>query len=373
MLLCTDARAQEGRHLLLVLHPPSDQRLDDLTAGLTGALRNTTITLYTVKTHHRPDGARHAEGELSEAKDAYEFLRFDESLRHLNDAIAALKNNAVPSNAVDTLKEAYLYRAMNFLALDKAQDAEQAVADYSCIAGGSGPDPVLYPPPLIDIIEKERSQGDRDLLTVTITTSPPGADVFIDGRKVGTSPAVIPLHPCRHFLRLTGPAYSTKSASLMVSNTKTAFAFDMEPDPLSIESGTLSRGQILGILMAYKTDEIVILSLHKGRITIAAARASPFTVSTSTILYKDRRQALEDITVFLRPGKHTTAPDTILAVSPDKRAEHPERTGNRWYKNKWLWTAGAAIVAGGLIWGLSSGLSRSSTPSSSTGSISITW
>ncbi len=370
MLVGSNALAQGSRHILLVLRPPSDQLLLGIKDDLIRRLRDATITLYADEAPDRVSDTKHAEAGLSKAREAYEFLRFDESIRHLNKVISELKGTAVSDDAIDMLKEAYLYLAMNYLALDREQEAKGVVDDYRCISGESRPDPLQYPPSLIGLIDAQRAQSADGLLTITITTFPQGAGVFLDGKKAGDSPTVIRVYPCCHFLRLVKQAYITQRAKLVVNNRKTVFTFDMEPDPSAIEVPALDKERTLGMLKAHKADEIVVLSINKGRISISAVKAHQFTASASTLIYKDRKQALDGIAEFIRPEKGRTAPDKILSVPTDTRVERPMRTGDEWYENKWLWAAGAAVIAGGLILGLSGG-DRKSSPN--TGSVSIKW
>jgi hypothetical protein len=42
---------------------------------------------------------------------------------------------------------------------------------------------------------------------ITITTTPPGATVLVDGAAVGSSPVVVPLNPGPHRLRATMSGY----------------------------------------------------------------------------------------------------------------------------------------------------------------------
>lgn len=370
MLVGSNALAQGGRHVLLVLRPPSDQLLLGIKDDLIRRLHDATITLYADEATDRVPDSKHAEAELSKGREAYEFLRFDESIRHINKAISELKGTAISDDAIDMLKEAYLYLAMNYLALDREQAAKGVIDDYRCISGESRPDPLQYPPSLIALIDAHRVQGADGLLTITITTSPQGAGVFLDGKKAGDSPAVIRAYPCYHFLRLAKHAYITQRAMLVVNSKKTAFNFDMEPDPSAIEVPALDKERTLGMLKAYKADEIVVLSINKDRISISAVKAHPFTASASTLIYEDRKQALAGIAEFILPEKGRTAPDTILSVPTVTRVERPLGTGGEWYENKWLWAAGAAVIAGGLILGLSGG-DRKSSPN--TGSVSIKW
>ncbi len=374
MLLSVCAHAEDKEHLLLILDPGSDRRLLQLKDGLALALTDTTIILYTQEKQFRDYDMTRTEAGLSHAREAYEFLRFDESIGYLNKIVAELKNNADSDNVMDVLREAYLYLAMDYLALDKETDAAQAIDEYLCVAGQSSPDPVLYPPNLVSLVDRQKIKNAINISTITVTTTPSGAAVFIDGDRAGNSPVSVQEYAGAHFIRISRQAYRTKKAVFKVSNDTTAINFDLLPDPVAAEDMIFQKEQMIGMLNAYKADRIVMVSsddtTQAHRITVSTVTARTLTPSSASFIYTGEKQAVGEIMRFIQPAAGAHASYKTLPLFTDADKEHTQQKNSSWYENKWLWTAGAALIAGGLVF---AGLAEDRKSSSTTGSIAVRW
>lgn len=374
MLLSVCAHAEDKEHLLLILKPGSDSRLLQLKDGLAQALTNTTISLYTQEKQFRDYDITRTEAGLSHAREAYEFLRFDESIGYLNKVVAELKNNADSDNVLGVLREAYLYLAMNYLALDKETDAAQAIDDYLCVAGQSSPDPVLYPPNLMGLVDRQKIINAKNISTLTVTTTPSGAAVFIDDDRAGNSPVSVQVYACAHFIRISRQAYRIKEAVCKVSKDTTAINFDLLPDPVATWDMISQKEQMIGMLSAYKADRIVMVSSDDtqpaNRITVSAITARTLTPSSTSFIYTGEKQAIGEIIRFIQPAADAHASYKTLPAFTDAEKGQTQQKTPSWYENKWLWTAGAALIAGGLVF---AGLAEDRKSSSTTGSIAVRW
>jgi hypothetical protein len=382
MLLNGYAYAQTGRRLLIIIQPPCDSLLFELKDNMSQRVHNVSFNMY------EPSGQCREEidvtDELSKGKEAYEFLRFEESLDILNKIIARLSVHLNSNESLDMLKEAYLYSAMDYLALDKITDAWNAVDAYLCVSGTPLLDANLWPPNLVNLI-KSRSNKNRisgthgSFMSVTVTTNPSESEVFIDGDNSGISPLHIDLLQCTHYVRVSKRTYLTKGIPIIISKDTRVINIELAPDTLAMSDSPLSAEQIKYLIDRHKVDGILMLS---STVTQAAIRkdirinakiidARSLTPSSVTFAYKNKDQASEELVRFIQTEQDINIQsDAMSKIMDQENTDKNRRTSISWYKNKWLWAAGATIVAGGIIYAATQGNAHQS---STTGSISIKW
>ncbi len=371
MLASTSIYAQDRRHILLILRPPSDTVLLMLKNGLGRSLTDVSLDTYgpvEPETEIPPD----IEVNLSNGKEAYEFLRFNESIHYLNAVTSGLQGVAGADKALSIIKEAYLYLAMDYLALDMEPDAEKTVNNYLCVSGTPVLDPDLWPPNLVHSVENQSQRIAGNTITVSVKTNPPDSEVFIDGRMAGSSPITINILPCTHFIKIVRQGYIAKKTVLQVNNTTHEISIDLEPDLLITTDTFIAGEQASNVLSTYRADALLFLTSGITETTartttwIRAYLAEAQSNTTTSVLfnYTNEQQAVAELSRFLNHK------NTALQPLDHKPESEPSAVHQKWYENKWLWAAGTAILAGGLAFSLAQDQKRGPQ---TTGSIMIKW
>ena len=377
MLLSVAVYAQSGRHVLVIIRPADDQVLLELVNTTGKQLRTVSFVRY--EPAEQPVEASDETDALAKGKEAYEFLRFEESLAILNKAIERLNEHLNSSESLNMLREAYLYRAMDYLALDKNTDARKAVDAYLCIAGTPNLDANLWPPNLVNLIQKQLIDTQGSFATVTVATNPPDAEIAVDGNPAGVSPVHLNLSQCTHYIKAGKKAYLTKNAPVAISGNTHLINLELTPDTLTISNGLFSGEQIRYLSDRYPSDALLTLSstmtqtTQKKEIWIKAQIIDTHTLADSsrTFAYEDLNRASGELARFVQPEQDVSVQQDVMKTPMDQKSTGRNKpVSDAWYKNKWVWTAGAAIVAGCIVYATTNTGSHSS---STTGSLSVSW
>jgi hypothetical protein len=168
---------------------------------------------------------------LQRAWDSYYGLDFNFSmsdLRTIDTSLDALRDLSLQA---DILFETLVLRGMNSRALGRKD-----YIDYFQEAAGIKPDANLqseiYSPDVIAIFEKARENvqsGPRS--TLSVSGSPFGSTVFIDGRKKGNSPVTLKdIPPGPHFVGVEHEGYESFRKKVGLGNWKAStINFDLTP------------------------------------------------------------------------------------------------------------------------------------------------
>jgi hypothetical protein len=85
-------------------------------------------------------------------------------------------------------------------------------------------------------------------VSVSIASNPSGADIFIEGQKMGVTPASIPVAIGKQSVTLKLlPEYLEQTNTIIVTNDNKSFSFDLKPDPNSIEQKRMFINTIYNI------------------------------------------------------------------------------------------------------------------------------
>ncbi|MGC8578813.1 MAG: PEGA domain-containing protein [bacterium] len=376
-VLSTIAHASDTeRHLLVILHPENDSVLVGLKDAVARQTNNILFVEYKPDTNKQTLMPEILEN-LSKGKEAYEFLKFEESIKHLNSAVNQLKTNLSSDEAINLLREAYLYLAMDYLALDKTYEAKCIADNYICISGTISLDPDLWPPNLIELLKQQKALIKAHY--INITTIPSDAHIYIDGNSIGMSPTSANLSECSHYLHITKPMYLQKDIQFNINKETNSMDIPLEMDPLAISNEHLTDAQITALSSKYHVDGILILysyftdtSLHNKRIVHARLiDVQNNQTRYANIGYRNHKQATDELISILTPNNSVvnTNPqinNKLTSFTDDKK----QPALHSWYENKWLWTACGAVLTGGVIYATTQ---NNKNHTSSTGTISIKW
>jgi hypothetical protein len=145
--------------------------------------------------------AQRARPLLDRARAAYVAMQWDQALATLRAAEVELEPSVWTEDDLGALAEAAVLRAMVRLALGDGADAEESLRAAASWARDLGLDAERTPPPVRDLWDAMRREARIGApASRAITSTPPGAQVLLDGRPVGSTPVTIAGAPGRHFL-----------------------------------------------------------------------------------------------------------------------------------------------------------------------------
>ncbi len=378
------AQAQDTRHLLVIIRPAQDSMLLSLEDSVRGLLDRVALERYEPA---GPDSSQSGlppdvpdiNDTLSKGKEAYEFLNFEKSIILLETTAKRLKAHLDSTVYLTMLREAYLYLALDYLALGRDDAASHAVDAYLCTGGTPALDQNLWQPNLITLIEDRLRTVMRSAVPATMTTIPSGAEVFIDDKDAGAAPVRQNLLPCTHYVRAVMPSFLTKHTTITVTTVARSYTIDLEPSSLAFTDTVISAMQAQELIARYKADGMLLLSSSITRTSLQEIimihadiipGTSP-TASSLTFAYRNIGQASQKLAAFIEPREKSPAPSTgVQGLQLDPLPDSAASSQGSWYKNPWLWTAGAVLVSGAVVYAATAG--HTGSPAK-TGSISVQW
>ncbi len=380
ILMSSSAQAQTLRRLLVVIQPQQDSLLLNLQNRVREQLVGLSLECYEPAGH--PGAATTAPPDVSESmakgKEAYEFLKFNESINLLDAAARRLQAHLDSTASLNQLRETRLYLAMDYLALGRDALARDAVDAYLCNSGTPELDHNLWPPNLIKLNEDRFHTVMDSAVPITITTNPPGATVFIDARKAGRAPVTQNLLPCTHYVTATLSSCLPKHTMMTVTRDTRTVVIKLEPCPMAFTQTSGVEEQSQELIARYHVDGILVLSstvtqtaITETTVVHATLRSAQSHSSSSlTIAYRTLDQASRDLAAFLQPSQEKSVPSSVLPVLKDTPDTARAPAPDSWYKNPWLWTAGAVLITGGIVYAVTA--DHRGSPAK-TGSVSVQW
>ncbi|MBI3179244.1 MAG: PEGA domain-containing protein [Deltaproteobacteria bacterium] len=149
--------------------------------------------------------------EMTEkGRSAYETLDLDLAVDHLNSALAKYERHAGSVTDVAKVAEVLmLLGASHILRGEEKTGAKrlgQAIAIHSTVE----PDPRIFNPGMREIFQKASEElAKRPTGSLSLSSNPSYARVFVDGKFVGVTPAIVDkLSEGRHFVRLVKAGFA---------------------------------------------------------------------------------------------------------------------------------------------------------------------
>lgn len=188
--------------------------------------------------------------------------------------------------------------------------------------------------------------------SVEFVSSPPGADIILDEIPLGPAPKTIPdLKIGTHQVRLEHPDYLPVSDKVEIFYRKTVRVektLTGKPGKLLVTSTPPDAEVYLDGDRKGKTN--LSLEIPPGNHEITVAKDG-FLEGRMDIRIRPNKPDTLDFNLAPRPDSAGISP------GPDHRESIGSSTGSRekpWYKKGWVWAivAGAAVVSGGVTYGL---------------------
>jgi len=166
--------------------------------------RSVGRAIFGAETHGLDEALSRFRALVREGRSAYDTIKIQRALKVLAEAreLGALVGPEVTEP--DLLTEMHLYTGLSWLATGKAAEAAGEFRQAVTLASDLKLDPRKFPPDVVGAFEKAR----RELRSgrpaqVEFLSRPPGASVFLDGRRLGVTPLRgQPVYPGYHFVRM---------------------------------------------------------------------------------------------------------------------------------------------------------------------------
>jgi hypothetical protein len=311
---------------------------------------------------------------LAAAATAYGALKCDETLTQAARAFDLLEGEATDAAARDDLRRALVYLLLCKDTRGDAAGAAEAAALLRVlaeVAAASGKAPTAdggvaapsgeAPPAGVSREVWQRYPAPRPAAathSIEVRTEPPGAEVLVDLRPVGVTPATLTVAPGRHRLVVARPGHVPWRRQVEVSKGGVVYDVTLAPRPADRHASLRAalaalakrpkaerQAAAAGVGREAGADRVLAIEIQKGRLRARFVDAptgdllgAPFEADARTLTARPA-----DLTVFL-DGADAAVP----AKAPASRPATHSKIGSKW----WHWVIGAAVVAalGVAIW-----------------------
>ncbi len=278
------------------------------------------------------DAERQASAALVAGDKAFDNLEYAEAARWYLEAYRILEEGGART------KPALLYNAG--LAFEQLGDCERAAGLFERYLAA---EPMSVTREIANTIERARQCAPL----IAIQTNPPGAEVFVDDRSVGTTPVTAPVRAGRHAVRFELRGYESHTAELIVE----------EGRPRAIVESLVGRAEMGRI-------DLVVRDISEVTIDEEVVGRGPFERSVEvkpgehSVRLNRLGCELREETYTVPPGEAVEAsfgPDCVaLPAPPPPIGPYVEAAAP---SNAPAWIAGgvgvAALVVSGVFVGLS--------------------
>ncbi|HXU68603.1 MAG TPA: hypothetical protein VN947_04700 [Polyangia bacterium] len=158
-----------------------------------------------------------ARAALAAGREAYQRFQFAASQAELGRAVELVTRAGVPSGESQTLVEALTELATVEEMAGRHADAVQSCEALMVVRPDVTLDPVRVPPRVIQTCEAARARRAHEVRRVTVTSSPPFAQLFVDGQPFGGAPAAATLTVGMHYLFFVGREQQTYTQAVEVA------------------------------------------------------------------------------------------------------------------------------------------------------------
>lgn len=313
----TPARAQEaGPHVLIVRATPAGsptarQIADELSIEL-------TARGWSVREPEPLSVEQVSEAEaLREARAAYAGLRLAEAGSLIHDVIDRADRSGGAGLTRSDLIETLLLGAMVARATGD-RDAEAAALDRAlAVFPGLEPDPIEYPPTLVDEVAARRAEARSELTApIRIDSLPPDARVWIDCEETTrVDGGRLELPVGQHLIRITAPRHHALGSRIAVDSEEILPPMRLEPDPEAVlrdpgPPGTPVAELVEAARLLGSTLLLVDVRRHENRWVVAARLpGAGRSARTSVAGPTDARAAARALAAGLGAGPAEPTPD----------------------------------------------------------------
>ncbi|MEE8408212.1 MAG: PEGA domain-containing protein [Myxococcota bacterium] len=155
---------------------------------------------------------------LQKGRSAYETLDLDPAIEYLNTALAKYERHAAHVTDISKVADVLMLLGATHILRGEEKTGGKRLAQAKAIYPEVEPDPTIFNPGMRQIFDEAADRlAHRPLGTVSITSNPSYAEVYLDGDFVGVTPMAIDgVTEGRHFVRLVKDGYRNRGNVLNV-------------------------------------------------------------------------------------------------------------------------------------------------------------
>ena len=236
-----------------------------------------------------------AEPIVTQARQRYVAIEFDDALATIRDAVVLLESEAQTRAEFDLLAEALLVRGMAELGLGRDDAARESLLAAARLRPERELDEGRYPPQVRERYEALRAELRAEpASSLTVTTRPGGARLFLDGEPRGTAPDTLYATSGRHQLRVEAPGHATRTLTVVLAPSGEQLEVELpaidadgaaaqlataDPADLSEERGREALARALGTSLVFRAAsveggvELTRIDLANGTTRVASGQS----------------------------------------------------------------------------------------------------
>ncbi|MBA3451788.1 MAG: hypothetical protein H0T42_01680 [Deltaproteobacteria bacterium] len=312
VLAATEAEARPAADLVIVWAPGAQ------VEPVAGVARDAGAAV--IDRSPPPRGRSDAAAVVKRGIAAYDALQIADAVKLLDDARAAADRTGGEGLSQAELSDLFLYRALVKTQQGDATGAWDELTASVIVAPTRVLDPARFPPRVAAEIERARiAVAGRGTATLTID-APINCAVAIDGVDAGKAPNPRIIGP--HWVHVTCADRGPWGARVEVSGDATVAARN---PPIAAPSA----------------DEMLIQARTAGARAFVAVEVVN-GIATARLVGNDGRE---------RDRRTATVTTTLMPLAAGVREllAPPRVIEARWYQSKWVWAAGAAVIAAAIL------------------------
>lgn len=269
---------------------------------------------------------------LGRGIEGYDKLRYDDAWQALEEALAAVDRTGAEGLTAAQLSDLFVYRGM--LRKERGDPTSFDELTTAIVVDPNRDfDPARFPPHVIEDLDRARTAVTGRPRAALAVDAPAGCTIAIDGATVDV---LVPRITGTHWVRVTCPDHAPWGSRVELTAPSTTIV--ARPVRLSPPSDT----------------ELLIQARTSGGNAVVVAEVRGEIATARMIGIDGRERDRRTVTV-----RGDLAP---LAAAVRALLRPPER--GRWYRSRWAWAAGAAILAAAIAIPLTAAAARDSAPAS---------
>lgn len=287
--------------------------------------------------------------ELKAGVAAYEGLLFEEAVPRLEAATQQLGRRRLSPAEWKLYYDAVLYLALVYDALGRTEDADRLLDGLAVLTADAAVADERFAPPFRERVAKRLAARPVKSGAIRVESQPPGAAVFVNGRRAGVTPLVVRgLAEGEHTVTVSLAAHGDETRRVPV---RAGFGIGAEATPEFV-AATLRKSNDAAVVAAFEAlrrgkepagaapETAAVVFVDDGK-SLRAGAYVPGRGWTGTATYQTGALGvapLRDQIVRQVAGWFAERKEVARAPAAEVRA-----APTRW----WLWTGLGAVVAGG--------------------------
>ncbi len=208
--------------------------------------------------HEEKVAVRQINQFVNQAKKLYDDFKFKAAAQVMQEAMKVVPLFDAAPNILHNISEAYLTQALILFALEKDEEAKVTFLNAAALDPIRNLEPYLYPPTVIERFNQAKKDFRRiQEESLRIESNPPVAEVFVEGKRQGTTPITLKNLPLGvQKIRIIKAGYDPWEKRLMIVSTGSNQYTNRVNANLNKIGSNVSLNALMGELISRKTLEL---------------------------------------------------------------------------------------------------------------------